>query len=263
MGQKDSTSNRTAHSQPTQKTVEIDSHEISFPIIAIGDSLTRGYYQKGIKYHPYCVELTRLLNMEVEKYKVYQFGVSGEQTSSMKERLPRFLLKQLTEYDVHYHCVDERFDNMTPNALPFVPSKDYRAAIIIGGTNDLAFVKSSEDITNNLIDMYNTCLKQQSIEWIIVCSIPSCFADDMEHLQVKKQQVNENIRNFVQQCNQKQQFPGKKLIFIDLMNDLNWRKCTPEERMEYWDTDKLHFTPKGSDKLAQIIFCGLKNANML
>ncbi|KAF0979980.1 hypothetical protein FDP41_001133 [Naegleria fowleri] len=271
MGRNDSSNSKDSPflSRQLKKTVEMD-HQNSFPIIAIGDSLTRGYYKKGTKFHPYCVELNRLLNSVAttdEKYKVYQFGVSGEQTNSMKERLSRFLMKQLTEYDAQYHRVDELFDNMTPNALPLVPPNDYRAAIIIGGTNDLAFIRKSEDITNNLIDMYNICLNQKSIEWIIACSIPSCYADDMENLretfQVKKLQVNENIRNFVEQFNQQQLIPGKKMIFVDLMNELNWSKCTLDKRKEYWDADKLHFTPKGSDQLAHIIFSAMKNANVL
>ncbi|KAG2392203.1 hypothetical protein C9374_012455 [Naegleria lovaniensis] len=275
--------------KPVVLEIESSHDDTSFPIMAIGDSLTRGFYNNGMNYHPYSVELQRLLNEPIgtnqdhssiiiiennipkdvplrTSYNVYQFGVNGEQTPEMKDRLPRFLKKQLSQKDVQYHRPDETFDNMYPNEVPLIPLQDYRGVIIIGGTNDFVFSQSSsEQVFKNLLDMYQICLNEKSVEFVVACSTPSCYADNIEQFRdvfyKKKLKLNESILKFVEEYNQKQ-IPGKKMVFVDLMNEINWFKCTPEERKEYWASDNLHFSPKGSDKLAQILFNALKKALM-
>ncbi|EFC39933.1 predicted protein [Naegleria gruberi] len=101
-------------------------------ILALGDSLTKGYYNNGFSYHPYANRLSFLLT---NKYHVEPFGENGEETQEMKERLDQIL---------DYYAKDA-----------------FKGVIIIGGTNDLASY-SSDMIIENLIGMYKRCLELES-----------------------------------------------------------------------------------------------------
>ena len=56
-------------------------------LIGIGDSLTWGYYCNGEKSHPYSIKLNSLLKENNLNYEAKNYGVSGEMTLEMKERL--------------------------------------------------------------------------------------------------------------------------------------------------------------------------------
>jgi len=157
--------------------------------------------------------------------------------------------KQLTEEDCMRHH-KYNYDNIEGSACP-LPSTPYKACIIIGGTNDLGNKNFSYgDISENLITMYDYCLEQADIEVVVVCSIPSSPLDGRhdEWYVSKKALVNKAIEEYA--TTKKTE---KKIVFVDLMNGLNFNNCNPEEQKLYWD-DNLHFTPTGSDKLAEIIF---------
>ncbi|KAG2383685.1 hypothetical protein C9374_004356 [Naegleria lovaniensis] len=206
-------------------------------ILALGASITAGYYNNGLEYHPYSIKLSSLLsnfNNKQALYHVEPFGVNGERTDQMKLRLGQIL---------NYY-------------LPGT----YQGIIIIGGTNDLPACTSDVTI-GNLISMYEQGLMNDHFKFVVACSIPSSALDLksqtensvlMKEYSKKKSEVNYAIREYVEKSR------NSKLIFVDLMEELNYCKCTDEERNRYWD-DPLHFTPEGYDRIADILFEKLKN----
>jgi len=65
-------------------------------IMCLGDSLTAGHYDYGMRYHPYCNKLAKLLNHESStlvkdpatlRYECDEYGVDGEDTHTMLLRL--------------------------------------------------------------------------------------------------------------------------------------------------------------------------------
>ena len=56
-------------------------------LIGFGDSLTWGYYCSGDKSHPYSIKLNSFLKENNFNYEAENYGVNGEITLEMKERL--------------------------------------------------------------------------------------------------------------------------------------------------------------------------------
>ena len=251
MGQNtNGTSSTTNDNSPMEwsESINIDD-KINFPILAVGDSITKGYYCGGRKFHPYAIRLTKLL--EREQTKVYEFGYSGETTEKMKNRLKRLVDKRPSTEDELVHYI-ENYDN-APSSPMHMPNTPYRGAIIIGGTNDLAYSFSSDQIASNLIEMYEYCFSK-GVEWVVTCSIPSSqydgkgSSDAIQKVLEKKARVNQLIKDYVTK-----ESLSKKILFVDFMTELNFTKCSFEEQNQYWD-DALHFTPIGSDRIADILY---------
>jgi len=59
-------------------------------ILAFGDSLTKGYYNFGLKYHPYSIKINKLLEENNFNYEVIDSGINGEGTVSMLDRIKTF-----------------------------------------------------------------------------------------------------------------------------------------------------------------------------
>ncbi|EFC41476.1 predicted protein [Naegleria gruberi] len=230
----------------------IDNDKISYPIIALGDSITKGYYARGTNFHPYSVKLNQLISKA--STRVYEFGLSGETTEKMKERLKRLIDKKPSIDDQLAHFIGDNYDNIPENdrGPMHLPINEFRGAIIIGGTNDLAYGFSSEKIANNIIGMYEYCFSR-NVDWIVACSIPSSKydADDSPSLVKvleKKAKVNELVKEYIRA----EQESGRKIIHVDFMNELNYSTCSEEDK-NLWD-DSLHYTPAGSDRIADILF---------
>ena len=126
-------------------------------ILAFGDSLTKGYYNYGMKYHPYSTTLAKLLQSQgsvevrikeglylLTKQKIETAGVNGEVTSRMLERLPEELL-------------DKHFD----------------VVIILGGTNDLGWV-TQETIAKIIKKLHEMAHKAGSKSLMV--TIPSAVS---------------------------------------------------------------------------------------
>ncbi|KAL9645386.1 hypothetical protein ABK040_002585 [Willaertia magna] len=209
------------------------------PILAFGASITAGYHSEGRKFHPYSIHLTELLNNSNNNIKVYEYGYSGETTGQMVERIKRCLQKQLTEED-KYGINNWEF-----------PNNEFKVVIIIGGTNDLGkYQTSKETIVENLQNIYNYCKSKLNILYVIACSIPSTTFEHLERFEnsylKKKIFVNNFIENYCKENNE-------KMRFVDICNLLSYKDCDELERKMYWD-DCLHFTPKGYDKIAEILY---------
>lgn len=199
-------------------------------ILALGDSLTAGYYKYGRAYHPYSTHLKYLFESANISVKIDEQGVSGERVvPTMVNRL-RNLLKS----DAFYDWI-----------------------IILGGTNDLGSGVSAEKIfQEGLKPMYDMCLNytQKKIKLATMTVIEAAFASPTHKIYKDRQELNAMIRDYVAKINDQDQ-----VCLVDLDKGIPYHSISnDEERQRIWD-DGLHLTPAGYDRMATLVFDAIKS----
>ena len=196
-------------------------------ILCFGDSLTRGYYAKGDKYHPYSIKLKELLeeNDKNTDYEIITEGVNGECAfKEMKTRLPVVLNET---YPVDF-------------------------AIILGGTNDLLTQDCVKDLDlfQEIKDLHEMCHKRGIKTGVV--TIPQIFINSTDKMSRKDMSdvwgtVNQKLRVWSYSNNH-----PKMTILIDLADEFT-RQNIKDDFSEYWDDD-IHPSPKGYDRIGTIVF---------
>lgn len=208
----------------------------SFKLLAHGDSITKGYYNMGFKYHSYTIQLKKLLDAKFNGQReviITEQGVNGEKTEDMLERLKWTLgINDSSEQKKTYDCV-----------------------VILGGLNDLAYLNywTPEDIAKNLCEMYRVALGHVS-NCVIGVTVPICVPDKTsDKYRTGKQAVNRIISEYVSKY---QQSPtdNKSLYLVDLSsNGIDYLQMSEKERSEVFD-DYIHYKPEGYNRLGSAIF---------
>lgn len=121
----------------------------SLRILCFGDSLTSGYSQLGSITHPYSQSLTRVLSTAFPRLNVeaHTDGLPGDLVVS-----GRFL-----------HRIEPKF-------LTKGGGTPYDWTIILGGTNDLAYQYTTEEIYKALRDCWDVALSKGGR--VLACTIP-------------------------------------------------------------------------------------------
>jgi lysophospholipase L1-like esterase len=185
-------------------------------IFAFGDSLTKGYYCRGAKYHPYTIMMNNLFQQNKLPYKVVGSGINGEKSSEMIDR------------------IKEEFDNS---------SYKFELVIIFAGTNDLG-PSDAETIAQNIISIYKNAAEKGLPS--IIATLPENEFDTLApKYSLKRQKLNELIRSFPEMYSD--------ISICDLEKEMPYLSRTEKERKIYWD-DSLHFTPAGYDELGRILY---------
>eukprot|EP01100_Stratorugosa_tubuloviscum_P002541 TRINITY_DN1599_c3_g1_i1.p1 TRINITY_DN1599_c3_g1~~TRINITY_DN1599_c3_g1_i1.p1 ORF type:complete len:227 (-),score=64.37 TRINITY_DN1599_c3_g1_i1:32-712(-) len=181
-------------------------------VLAFGDSLTAGFLSHH-QHHPYSILLQQKLQNYIPKSQVFCHGVSGETTKNMVKRIPTVF-------------------NSIHSQLFF--------SVILGGTNDLAYVFSVEEIVANLQKINELCLTKS--KYTILMTVPQLR--DMEKLSEnyhkQRNNLNYSIRKYVNQN-------SNRTFLVDL------DQLIPNTNKHLW-VDNLHFTIEGYDLMAQLIF---------
>ena len=198
-------------------------------ILALGDSLTAGYYDHGRAYHPYAKHLTHLFESANIPAEIDQRGRSGERVvPTMVDRL-RYLLEKGAFYDW---------------------------IIILGGTNDLADEVSGEEIfKQGLEPMYQMCLNhtQAKINLVVMTVIENSFDSPAEDDDKDRQTLNRMIRDYAAQTNNQD-----RVCLVDLDKGIPYHSVVSDnERKQIWD-DCVHLTPAGYDRMATLVFDAIK-----
>jgi lysophospholipase L1-like esterase len=174
-------------------------------IIAFGDSLTVGYLSP-FEAIPYAEFLQPLLDPQTE---IYVAGVSGETTEEMLRRFDRQVIKNAPDY-----------------------------VIILGGTNDLGWGVSIDQIVANLTRMYQTAQKADIIP--IACAVPSLLGAD-EFIPPRRE-LNRRIQETAKEM---------KIPFADLFTST---ADSSGRLREDYSQDGLHLTAAGYQKIAQTLY---------
>jgi len=117
-------------------------------ILALGDSLTEGYYARGFQVHPYTIKLQQLLekNHKKRKFQIHNHGVSGETSRLIRNRLDEILSGEIS----------------------------FSFAILLAGTNDLGD-GDIDSIFGNLKSMHQVLIGK-NIQTIML-TIPQMKAE--------------------------------------------------------------------------------------
>eukprot|EP01091_Cochliopodium_minus_P009530 TRINITY_DN2365_c0_g1_i2.p1 TRINITY_DN2365_c0_g1~~TRINITY_DN2365_c0_g1_i2.p1 ORF type:complete len:215 (+),score=73.29 TRINITY_DN2365_c0_g1_i2:128-772(+) len=203
----------------SEKTTNLSQKGEGKLIIALGASLTWGYYKNGLKQHPYSWLLEKLLKEEKkdEGYRVVEYGLSGEKTGQMKERIKMFK-----------------------------ESEDLVGFIILGGSNDLGSILTSEEIAENLKEMLHYVIFTLKKKCVIVSLPDNEFVNKFPLYDEKRVNINLLSSKY---CGENPSLSR----YVDVTKVINMKNKTKEEKEEMWD-DHIHLTPFGYDELAKEIF---------
>jgi len=202
----------------------------SLRILALGDSLTAGYYNYGRSYHPYATHLTYLFESAKISVTIDEQGVSGERVvPTMVDRL-RSLLKKDTSYDW---------------------------IVILGGTNDLGSGLSAQRIfKEGLEPMYDLCLNhgQRKIKLAAMTVIENTYYSPKDNEDKDRQALNTMIRDYVAKIKDQD-----RVCLVDLDKGISYHSASNnEERKLLWN-DTIHLTPAGYDRIATSVFDAIKS----
>jgi len=204
-------------------------------ILAFGDSLTLGNTLNMTHLHPYTLRLRELLqdhNKTGITFDIDNAGICGEFARlEMTSRLP-----------------------------PILQSKGpYDLVIILGGTNDLGDTHvfgAEKALYDEIITLHLTAHRHGATTMLITIPESDYIYDDMGRNRTSYvTQQGEKGRNIVNQMLRKFAGETDDVILCDLATE--HPHTSEEDKSKYWD-DGLHYTPKGYDKMGEIIFEKLK-----
>jgi len=200
---------------------EKDGSYPSKTILAFGDSLSEGFYDKGRKLHPYTIKLTELLksNHLSSSFELVNEGISGETVEHMVPRFQRLL------------------GSSTPVSV----------AIILGGTNNLG-ARNPQKIFESLRAMYEFAGLKKVL--VFPVTLPEHHLETTwDWIADTRKSVNNMIRDYS---------ADHKLKVIDLAKGIPQLGLTPKEYVKFWD-DGVHFNPGGYDKFGELVFEVISN----
>jgi lysophospholipase L1-like esterase len=201
----------------------------SLRILAIGDSLTAGRYNRGRAHHPYAIHLTELFKSANILVKIDQQGVGGERVVPAMTKRLRSLLNKNVSYDW---------------------------IIILGGTNDLGSGRSPEKIfKEGLQPMYEMCLNhtQAKTKLAVMTVIENTNNSPTNNGDKNRQALNTMIRDYVAKINDQ-----NRISLVDLDKGIPYHSVNDDERKRIY-SDVLHLTPAGYDRMATLVFDAIKS----
>eukprot|EP00794_Sanderia_malayensis_P018253 gene18253-20073_t len=209
------------------------TNEVSH-IMCFGDSLTRGYYNKGKNHHPYTNKLQFLLN-KLDTKKCYIVDNEGKDGELAFREMPR-RLESLFNGD----------------------KKNYKWTVILGGTNDIYNKKakqrkSAEEITRNIVEMHEIAWAHHSRT--VAVTIPEVFCETEETCEDAKQErekVNYDLRAYANQHKD-------RVILVDLA-DMLQRSNVGKDMVGQFFEGGLHLRPRGYERMAIYVYEGLRKA---
>eukprot|EP00877_Chromochloris_zofingiensis_P006408 jgi/Chrzof1/201/Cz01g06250.t1 len=201
-------------------------------ILAFGDSLTEGYYNRGRGFHPYTNKLHSLLQSNLApgcKVHVNEQGVSGERVlDSMQYRLAEHLKKTSSMHS----------------------PKPYDWVLILAGINDLW--QSGPDaqataVIKGLVNMYETAAQHGA--QVLSMSVMGIIGEP-PHMVEQRIKLNDMLRQYAADNN-------TTVHFFDLASKIAVPASQGDDA-EHKRDDEVHMTPKGYDLMGELIFDGLK-----
>lgn len=208
-------------------------------VLALGDSLTAGYYDGGQKWHPYAPVLAESLGCAVD-----YIGLSGWTTWGLNEQKANSALG-----------VDDKgrqLDGLDTTLLRALhEGRPYTHVAILAGTNDLWHVKENgiERTLTNLRALHTTAHQRGAVT--LALTVPELHAQSWTpDIAEARKEVNAWLHSYAQS-----QHGRTRVVEIDQvcpMFDI------PEDvKRRRWEDDGIHFTPFGSEEIAAAVFAVL------
>lgn len=197
-------------------------HYNKIRILCIGDSLTSGYYGDRHVYHPFSIQLSKLLNTNIaDEFELITRGIGGEKVHQMYARLQKLL----------------------------VTEKPLDLVIILGGLNDLIKLDISVDIFKEVISLHELC-HSFGISTVSM-TIPETHMPLSRQVYANYDQflvvwgsLNEKIRNY----------SSNWTIPCDLARKFPLASLTEAEKRAWWSKDFIHPTMEGYNQIGRIVY---------
>ncbi len=173
-------------------------------ILCFGDSLTAGFMDGGSEYWPYANKLQRLLDNKYGRiYEVVCRGYPGDTV--------------INDFEFKFRRDIE---------------SSFLAVLLLGGTNDLAYGRSTDEIAHVLDTL---CMEAEEIgAKVFVLAVPDCKHG------ISRKDLNNKLKIVAQ----------KNRVFVNINDAL------PPTEESLWN-DGLHCSKVGYDKMADTIFLEL------
>ena len=204
-------------------------------ILCYGDSLTAGYCNYGSEFSPYARTLSELAGFGVN---VNVVGMSGWTTD------------QMVQYAGHKNnedAVGEGGDGL----LVLLKSVKYDVVFLMAGTNDIGSGVPTVDMIENIEMLVKMVLVSNGSPKVILLGPPATGAElKDEDYKIIRQEVNEQLAKIAAESK-------GRVFFIDTSPALPNPGVHPEPETEeslLWDSDMLHLSPKGSEKLGTYLY---------
>lgn len=186
-------------------------------ILCFGDSLTAGTSPPRMENYPYAPHLERLLR---ERYSwnvvVHHVGYPGWTSGALLSELPR------------------------------LPDNPPAVAILLAGTNDLAYETDPSKIVGSIVQLHEACHQQGIPHTVAIAIPPSGYQSQYPQAAELAATVNQQLAQY---CHQKQQQRQQQRLptsssFVEF-------PFAFDRQDERWSPDGLHFAPIGYQSLAE------------
>mmetsp|Transcript_54432 Transcript_54432/g.100595 ORF Transcript_54432/g.100595 Transcript_54432/m.100595 type:complete len:242 (-) Transcript_54432:150-875(-) len=192
-------------------------------ILCYGDSNTAGFHSGGKGYEPYANTLAMHLEAQGVGCKVAQDGLSGLTARTMVQEMHSSSIRDIT--GIQHQGLGVHLSMSKPDLV-----------IIMSGTNDLGQGYSPEDTMHKVAALHKACHSAGIPTVAIAPPTTACGA---------VQQKRARFARMLRQWSNEQD--GKVLHYADA------EAILPRSDSWFWESDGLHFTPRGSCELGRCL----------
>lgn len=203
-------------SSPSSASIFVKAMSTTTRILCYGDSLTAG--TSGYELYPYAPHLEAGLKARGRDVVVRHRGLPGWTVSNMLANL----------------------DGDTAglrSAIAAVKDPPLSIVILLGGTNDLGYGFSAEEIFENLHALHKVAWDSGVPKTVAIGVPPSGFQSVNEQARALAADVNKSLREMCEE-------EPSKATFLPFPFDF-------ERGGDLWDEDTLHFSPLGYQRLGE------------
>ena len=241
-------------------------------ICCFGDSLTFGFRASNAKKRrraelkptSYSLWLQNLFTKEFKKGKSVVYK-QWENTKVICEGVPGETLSEMTARLKHL-CAVKKIGGNNISKSTKAEKVPYSMIIILGGTNDICCMKSSEDIVQAIFTLTST-VATLGIPSFVLCTIPELGVElTTTSWKARRERVNEAIRT-MKEVTVMPFGPAKnkstRIVVCDLASELPPQEGKGTSSAEFWSYDGIHLTKKGYERMAGIIFSRIISTSMV
>ncbi|ERS96156.1 GDSL-like lipase/acylhydrolase [Sporothrix schenckii 1099-18] len=193
-------------------------------ILCFGDSLTAGYTQDGLQYHPYLHMVRRKLQEAFPGLQVdiEADGLDGGLTQHFSSRLRTVYRERGTPQDSIFDWV-----------------------IVLGGTNDLAINSRPETIFEHLERTWSFAKLRKTK--VLALTVPEVAIQrrpggPVNRINKRRDELNSLILGYT----------SSNFHAFDFKKAFSYEDMSADERRRYWD-DAVHFSPDGYDRMGELV----------
>lgn len=212
-------------------------------IICLGDSLTHGFIPVGptskIVHKPYAARLDALLNNDLlggtaSRIDVRDYGVDGDHTEKMKERLKNIIAVSELQAQNALH----------PHHIGLV--------IILTGTNDVCSYQKNETVIAAIAAMHSAVHRLTPKAYSIAITMPDLqpWIHEDQH-RINYLTINAAIRNLQAKSR------GNIVGLLEMEN--RWIPRETEDRGKYWSQDNVHLSELGYRYMGEAIYAIMRD----